>query len=94
MKVKDTIKKPYGICPASMTIWNADQTYNKKGMEKYLKNMALLSKRYVYRLIAAKSYTRPWAIMALDTLRKAATLAPETKSSALLPYSAAAEDMF
>ena len=36
MKVKDTIKKPYGICPASMTIWNADQTYNKKGMEKYL----------------------------------------------------------
>ena len=65
-----------------------------KGMEKYLKNMALLSKWYVYRPIAAKSYTRPWAIMALDTLRKAATLAPETKSSALLPYSAAAEDMF
>ena len=36
MKVKDTIKKPYGICPASMTIWNADQTYHKQGMEKYL----------------------------------------------------------
>lgn len=36
MKVKETAKKPYGICPASMTIWNADQTYNKKGMEKYL----------------------------------------------------------
>ena len=34
MKVKETAKKPYGICPASMTIWNADQTYNKKGMEK------------------------------------------------------------
>ena len=30
------VKKAYGICPASMTIWNADQTYNKKGMEKYL----------------------------------------------------------
>ena len=28
MKVKETAKKPYGICPASMTIWNADQTYN------------------------------------------------------------------
>ena len=75
-----------GIEAYSINMW--------KGMEKYLKNMALLSKWYVYRLIAAKSYTRPWAIMALDTLRKAATLAPETKSSALLPYSAAAEDMF
>ena len=32
MKVKETAKKPYGICPASMTIWNADQTYNKKGI--------------------------------------------------------------
>lgn len=31
-KVKETAKKPYGICPASMTIWNADQTYNKKGI--------------------------------------------------------------
>ena len=30
------IKKAYGLTPASMTIWNADQTYNKKGMEKYL----------------------------------------------------------
>ena len=29
-------KKAYGLCPASMTIWNADQTYNKTGMEKYL----------------------------------------------------------
>lgn len=36
MEVKSTAKKPYGICPASMTIWNADQTYDKKGMEKYL----------------------------------------------------------
>lgn len=36
MKVKESAKKPYGICPASMTIWNADQTYNKTGMEKYL----------------------------------------------------------
>ena len=32
MKVKETAKKPYGICPASMTIWNAYQTYNKKGI--------------------------------------------------------------
>ncbi len=30
------MKKAYGLTPASMTIWNADQTYNKKGMEKYL----------------------------------------------------------
>ena len=30
------VKKAYGLTPASMTIWNADQTYNKKGMEKYL----------------------------------------------------------
>lgn len=30
------IKKAYGLTPASMTIWNADQTYNRKGMEKYL----------------------------------------------------------
>lgn len=36
MKVKESAKKPYGICPASMTIWNADQSYNRKGMEKYL----------------------------------------------------------
>ncbi len=36
MKVKESAKKPFGICPASMTIWNADQTYNKAGMEKYL----------------------------------------------------------
>ena len=36
MNVKESAKKPYGICPASMTIWNADQSYNKKGMEKYL----------------------------------------------------------
>ena len=35
--MKDNVKKPYGICPASMTIWNADQSYNKKGMEKYLR---------------------------------------------------------
>ena len=31
------VKKAYGICPASMTIWNDDETYNKKGMEKYLR---------------------------------------------------------
>ena len=36
MEVKSTAKKPYGICPASMTIWNADQSYDRKGMEKYL----------------------------------------------------------
>ena len=36
MKVREGLKKPYGLCPASMTIWNADQSYNKKGMEKYL----------------------------------------------------------
>ena len=36
MNVKESCKKPYGICPASMTIWNADQSYDKKGMEKYL----------------------------------------------------------
>lgn len=31
------MQKAYGICPASMTIWNSDQTYNRKGMEKYLR---------------------------------------------------------
>ena len=30
MKVKETAKKPYGICPASMTIWNADQTITRR----------------------------------------------------------------
>ncbi len=35
--MKENVKKPFGICPASMTIWNADQTYNKKGMEIYLR---------------------------------------------------------
>ena len=30
------MKKAYGLTPASMTIWNGDQSYNKKGMEKYL----------------------------------------------------------
>lgn len=34
--MKPTGKKPFGITPAAMTIWNSDQTYNKKGMEKYL----------------------------------------------------------
>lgn len=29
-------KKCYGIAPAARTIWNADESYNKKGMEKYL----------------------------------------------------------
>lgn len=37
--MKRETKKPFGICPASMTIWNADQTYNKAGMEKYLRWM-------------------------------------------------------
>lgn len=31
------MKKAFGVTPASMTIWNSDQTYNKKGMEKYLR---------------------------------------------------------
>jgi 4-hydroxy-tetrahydrodipicolinate synthase len=31
------MKKAFGITPASMTIWNDDQTYNKRGMEKYLR---------------------------------------------------------
>ena len=35
--MKAGIKKPYGICPASMTIWNEDQSYNKQGMERYLR---------------------------------------------------------
>jgi len=34
--MKEGIKKPFGICPASMTCWNADQTYNPKAEEKYL----------------------------------------------------------
>ncbi len=34
--MREGLKKVYGICPATMTIWNEDQTYNKKGMEKYL----------------------------------------------------------
>jgi 4-hydroxy-tetrahydrodipicolinate synthase len=34
--MKEGLKKIYGITPAAMTIWNSDQTYNKKGMEKYL----------------------------------------------------------
>lgn len=29
-------KKVFGITPAARTIWNADESYNKKGMEKYL----------------------------------------------------------
>ena len=37
--MKEGIKPPFGLCPASMTIWNSDQTYNKKGMEKYLRWM-------------------------------------------------------
>ena len=32
MKVKDrTAKKPYGICPASMTIWNARPDLQQEG---------------------------------------------------------------
>ena len=29
-------KKVSGITPAARTIWNADESYNKRGMEKYL----------------------------------------------------------
>ena len=29
-------KQVYGIMPACMTIWNKDQSYNQKGMEKYV----------------------------------------------------------
>lgn len=36
MEVNPKLKKAYGITPAARTIWNADETYNKKGMEKYL----------------------------------------------------------
>ncbi len=36
MEVNKSLKKAYGICPACRTIWNADESYNKKGMEKYL----------------------------------------------------------
>jgi 4-hydroxy-tetrahydrodipicolinate synthase len=31
------IKKAFGVMPASMTIWQHDQSYDKKGMEKYLR---------------------------------------------------------
>ena len=31
------IKRGIGVMPAAMTLWNADQSYNKKGMEKYLR---------------------------------------------------------
>ncbi len=34
--MKNGIKHPYGLCPASMTCWNADQTYNPKAEEKYM----------------------------------------------------------
>lgn len=30
-------KKAFGVMPASMTLWQADQSYDKKGMEKYLR---------------------------------------------------------
>ena len=36
MEVNQNLKKAYGITPAARTIWNADETYNRKGMEKYL----------------------------------------------------------
>ena len=29
------MKKPYGM-PAALTIWNEDETFNEKGMERYL----------------------------------------------------------
>ena len=32
-----TFREAYGLTPACMTIWNADQTYNRKGQEKYLR---------------------------------------------------------
>ena len=32
----EKFKQAYGLTPACMTIWNEDQTYNKKGMEQYL----------------------------------------------------------
>ena len=31
------MRKAYGITPACVTIWNSDETFNKKGMEKYLR---------------------------------------------------------
>ncbi|MDD3706463.1 MAG: dihydrodipicolinate synthase family protein [Clostridiaceae bacterium] len=31
------MKKPYGIMPAALTVWNEDETFNEKGMEHYLK---------------------------------------------------------
>ena len=30
-------KQDLGVMPAAMTIWNSDQSYNQKGMEKYLR---------------------------------------------------------
>ena len=30
-------KKAFGVMPASMTLWQSDQSYDKKGMEKYLR---------------------------------------------------------
>lgn len=36
MEVRDNCKKPFGICPASMTLWDSDEQYNAKAEEKYL----------------------------------------------------------
>lgn len=33
---KKQFKEAYGLTPACMTIWKDDQSYDKKGMEKYL----------------------------------------------------------
>lgn len=34
--VPEKFKQAYGLTPACMTIWKSDQSYDKKGMEKYL----------------------------------------------------------
>ncbi|HYF84056.1 MAG TPA: dihydrodipicolinate synthase family protein [Clostridia bacterium] len=31
------MKNPYGIMPAALTIWNEDETFDEKGMERYLR---------------------------------------------------------
>ncbi|MHB1314760.1 MAG: dihydrodipicolinate synthase family protein [Christensenellales bacterium] len=35
--MKKEVKKGFGVMPACMTLWNADQSYNKKGEEKYIR---------------------------------------------------------
>ncbi|MGN8764881.1 dihydrodipicolinate synthase family protein [Hornefia butyriciproducens] len=36
MNVRENCKKPFGITPASMTLWGPDEEYNAKAEEKYL----------------------------------------------------------